>query len=70
MNRSLICFVFFITNVCLGAVANAKKPTSPGEIAIASEELALRYEACRHQAKDLKLSFVKRRFYIHHCVRE
>jgi len=70
MNRILISFVFFLTNICLVAVANAKKPTSPGEIAIASEELAQKYETCRHQAKDLKLSFVKRRIYIHHCVRE
>jgi hypothetical protein len=70
MNRLLICLVFFLANFCLGAAANAKKPTSPGEIAVASEQLALKYETCRHQAKDLKLSFVKRRIYIHHCVRE
>jgi hypothetical protein len=70
MKRLLISFVFLLTNICLGAVANAKKPTSPGEIAVASEELALKYETCRHHAKDLKLSFVKRRIFIHHCVRE
>ncbi len=70
MKRLLICFVLLLTNICLGAVANAKKPTSPGEITVASEELALKYETCRHQAKDRRLSFVKRRVYIHHCVRE
>ena len=70
MNRILVCSVFLVMNICLLAVAHAKKPTSPGEIAVASEELALKYETCRHQAKDLKLSFVKRRIYIHHCVRE
>ena len=43
---------------------------SPGELAAASELLAKKYDDCRHEAKDMKLSFVQRRIYIHKCVRK
>ena len=73
MNRFLICSVFLTTNIFLGTAAHAqsvsKKPTSPGEIAAASERLAETYDACRRQAKEQKLSFVKRRIFIHKCVK-
>jgi len=45
------------------------KPKSPGEIAQASRILAEKNEGCRRQAREQKLTFLKRRQFIRNCVK-
>jgi len=45
------------------------KPRSPGEIAQASRVLAEKNEGCRRQAREQKLTFLKRRQFIRSCVK-
>lgn len=46
------------------------KPKSPKEIAAASEALAEKYDTCRREAKEQKLSYIKQKLYVHNCVRK
>jgi len=50
------------------AQSAAPKPRSPGEIAAASQLLAVKNEACHREARQQKLGFVKRRLFIHRCL--
>jgi hypothetical protein len=50
------------------AQSPAAKPKSPGEIAAASQILAQKSEACRQQARALKIGFFKRRLFMHRCL--
>jgi hypothetical protein len=75
MNRLLIRSALVMGFIWLGAVAShaqspSKRSGSPGEIAAASRLLAQKYDVCRRQAKEKKLSFVRRRIFIHDCVRK
>jgi hypothetical protein len=56
--------------VALQAQQASPKPTSSGEIAAASRLLAKKYDDCRRQSKEKKLPFLKRRIFIHNCVRK
>lgn len=47
--------------------AQSSSPKSPGEIAAASRLLAEKQEDCRRQAKEQKLTFLKRRSFIRKC---
>jgi hypothetical protein len=47
----------------------AAKPKSPGEIAAASRLLAEKRENCRRQAREQKLSWLKRGRFIRGCVK-
>jgi hypothetical protein len=51
------------------AQAPASKPKTPGEIAAASRRLAEKNESCRQQAREQKLTFLKRRRFVRGCVR-
>jgi len=44
-------------------------PTSSGEIAAASRLMAEKQESCRLQAKQQKLSFLKRRNFVRDCMK-
>jgi hypothetical protein len=75
MTRALLRSVAFA--VCMALISTAAqaqsataKPKSPGEIAAASNVLAKKYDDCRRESKQLKLSFFKRRLFIHRCVRK
>jgi hypothetical protein len=75
MTRTSICSAALVASISLApfaahAQSAAAKPRSPGEIAVTSNILAQKYDTCRHQAKEQKLSFVRRRIYIHDCVRK
>jgi hypothetical protein len=48
----------------------ARKPTSSGEIAAASRELASRSATCRSEAKAKKLHFGKRRAFLRECMKK
>lgn len=45
------------------------KPKYPAEIAAASKRLAEKQEDCRRQAKQQKLSYLKRRRFIRGCMK-
>jgi len=45
------------------------KPKSPGEIAQASRAIAEKNESCRRQAREQKLTFLKRRQFVRNCVK-
>ena len=49
------------------AQSPSPKPKSPGEIAAASRLLAEKAENCRLQAKQQKLTFLKRRSFVREC---
>jgi hypothetical protein len=51
------------------AHAQSAKPTSPGEIAAASDRIAQRNEDCRRQAREQHLHLVKRYRFIRDCKR-
>jgi hypothetical protein len=75
MNRSLISTTALAACLTFGVISAKADPAvetrkSPKEIEVASEILAKKYDDCRHEAKQLKLSFLKRRIYIHDCVRK
>jgi hypothetical protein len=48
----------------------SSKPRSPGEIARASRVLAEKNENCRRQAREQKLTLLKRRQFIGNCVKD
>ena len=50
--------------------APSPKQTSPGEIAKASRILTQKNESCRLQAKEEKLTGLKRRRFIRECVKK
>jgi hypothetical protein len=64
-------FAALISAGTLSALAQspAAKPKSPGEIAAASRLLAEKTESCRRQAREQKLTFLKRRRFIRGCVK-
>lgn len=72
MNRCLIGLsVITAALVWLGpadAQSTAPRPRSPAEINAASELLIVKNEACHREAREQKLSFMKRRLFIHHCL--
>jgi hypothetical protein len=74
MLRYTIAFVVFATCNSVDTVSasaqEASSPKSPGQIAAASKALAQKYEDCRLQAKQRQLRFLKRRNFIHGCVRK
>ena len=43
---------------------------SPGEIAVWSTVLTQKKDYCRRQAKAMKLSYLKRRRFIRHCMKQ
>jgi hypothetical protein len=62
-----------IATISIGiSVGNAESmhpasSSSPGEISIASHLLAEKQESCRLEAKRQKLTFFKRRVFMHRC---
>jgi len=72
MSRSLIGLTAITALLlCQGpahAQSAAPKAKSPGEIAAASQLLAVKNEACHREAREQKLGFVKRRLFIHRCL--
>jgi hypothetical protein len=63
--------VALISACALSAFAQSPsaKLKSPGEIAAASRLLAERYDSCRRQAREQKLTLLKRRRFIRGCVK-
>jgi hypothetical protein len=51
------------------AQSPSPKAKSPGEIAAASRLLAQKEENCRLEAKEKKLTFLKRRRFVHECIK-
>jgi hypothetical protein len=51
------------------ALAQSSAAKSSGEIAAASRLLAEKQEGCRLQAKQQKLSFLKRRSFVRDCMK-
>jgi len=47
----------------------APKPTSPGEMAAIDKDKAEKRAACQHEAREQKLSYLKRRQYVRNCTR-
>jgi hypothetical protein len=69
-----VCFAAFAVLISTGtfsvlAQATSSKPRSPGEIAAASRLIAEKTESCRRQAREQKLTFMKRRRFVRGCVR-
>jgi hypothetical protein len=67
-----ICFLalaVLISTGMLSAFAQlpSSTPRSPAEIAAASRRLAEKNESCRQQARDQKLTFLKRRRFVRGC---
>jgi hypothetical protein len=52
------------------AQSPSPKPKYPAEIAAASRLLAEKQENCRRQAKQQKLTFMKRRSFIRECIKK
>ncbi len=67
--KRLACIVLVLAASAPLASAYDAKLKSPAEIAAASEELALKRETCRLEAKEQKLSFRAARAYIKACVK-
>jgi len=65
----VVTFVSFATS---SAFAQLPSPTakSPGEIAAASRLLAEKQENCRLEAKQQKLTYLKRRSFIRTCMKK
>ena len=72
MNRNIVGLTVVAAVLAWQAPAQAQstpqKPRTMGEIARASEELAQRNEACREQASEQHLHFVKRKLFMHRCL--
>jgi hypothetical protein len=73
MLRVAIASAAVFTLISIGifpVVAQTLSPTgkSPGEIAAASRLLAEKQENCRHQAKEQKLTYLKRRRFVRECM--
>lgn len=47
----------------------APKPTSPGEMAAIDKDKAEKRAACQREAREQKLSYLKRRQYVRNCTR-
>ena len=65
----------FATFIAVGtfsvfAQSPSPKPKYPAEIAAASRLLAEKQENCRRQAKQQKLTFLKRRSFIRECIKK
>jgi hypothetical protein len=74
MRRIQVCSAAFAVLISTGmfsvlAQSPPSKPRSPGEMAAASRRLAEKYESCRQQAREQKLTFFKRRHFIRGCVK-
>jgi len=52
------------------AQSPSAKPKYPAEIAAASKRLAEKQESCRRQAKQQRLSYLKRRRFIRECIKK
>jgi hypothetical protein len=70
-----ICSAAFVALILAGPAASlaqspSPKPRSPGEIAAASRLLAQKNEGCRRQAREQKLTFLKRRRFMRGCVKD
>lgn len=52
------------------AQSPSPKLRSPGEVAAVSRLLAQRKESCRLEAKEHKLTFLKRRWYVRECMKK
>jgi hypothetical protein len=61
-------FILFDT-YSVFAQSPSTKPKSPGEIAAASRLLTEKEENCRLQAKQQKLTFLKRRSFVRECIK-
>jgi len=64
-----------VASISFGAVSvfaqsPSQKSRSPGEIAAVSRLLAQRKESCRLEAKEQKLTFLKRRKYVRECMKK
>ena len=75
MLRIAIAAVVFAAFVSAGtfsafAQSPSAKPKYPAEIAAASRLLAEKNETCRRQAKEQKLSFLKRRRFMRECIKK
>jgi hypothetical protein len=72
MLRIAISSAALVTLVAVGtspALAQSPAAKSSGEIAAASRLLAEKQEGCRLQAKQQKLSFLKRRSFVRGCMK-
>jgi hypothetical protein len=67
MLRIAISSAAVVTLVSLGASSVFAK--SSGEIAAASRLLAVKQENCRVQARQQKLTFLKRRRFVRQCMK-
>ena len=70
MNRRLVGLAV-VAAIAFSYEANAqatRKPKSFGDVTAASQALILKNEACRREAKALKLGFFKRRVFMHKCL--
>jgi hypothetical protein len=75
MLRMAIASAVVVTVVAFGAFsafAQSPSPTpkSPGQIAAASRILAEKHENCRLEAKQQKLTFLKRRRFVRECIKK
>ena len=75
MHRVAILFVVFLTAASFGTFSVfAQSPSSAGkssgEIAARSRALAQKQEDCRLQAKQQKLSYLKRRRFVRECLKK
>jgi len=75
MRRIAVSSAVVVTFISLGtfsafAQSPSPKPMSPGEIAAVSKLLAEKQENCRLQAKQQKLTFLKRRSFVRKCIKE
>ncbi len=75
MNRIGIATSIFATFILFGtfsvfAQSPSPKPKYPAEMAAASRLLAEKQENCRLQAKQQKLTFLKRRRFIRECIKK
>lgn len=75
MLRALICSAALAALIGAGAPlalaqSPAKKPSSPGEMAVAAKILAAKTDRCRRHAREQRLSFFKRRRFVRDCVKD
>lgn len=75
MLRIAIWSATVVTLVSVGTSSVFAQPLSPapnssGEIAAASRLLAEKQESCRIQAKQQKLTFLKRRAFVRECMKK
>lgn len=72
MTRSLAGWAaaaFMVLSLNQAAAQSApSKPRAPEDIRTASELLIVKNEACRREAREQKLSFFKRRLFMHRCL--